>query len=102
MSNKIERLGKGKCPVIGPYIIVGMPFWCSERQKTVISKSLFPRNQWAIRCHPRHPTGFDMATGKRNASVAPSCSFYGDLLKYGGFIWDDPKKIAPPETAKAA
>lgn len=85
----MERLGKVSHPLIGSMVKVALVTWDGSRQRQDRRELLFPTDQRRITMHPKHPTGFDPETGTPAASVAPSCSFYADLCRYGQFRWPE-------------
>jgi hypothetical protein len=80
----LRRIRRGEHWLIGRFVVV--QFCAFDAGRYQWTESLFPVNQ-SRALHPRHPTGFDLVSGERNACVAPSCSFYGELCRYAGFRW---------------
>ena len=95
--SKVRRIGKGKHPFIGPYVIAEVRTVRGGDGRYIEdwTRSLYPVlqvNGFGHRpMHPRHPTGYDIETGVVNSCVSPSCSFYSDLCSYAGFRWTEPK-----------
>lgn len=87
--SSVRLIARGAHPFIGRYVIV--EFRTVEgsggRYRETWTRSLFPEEQGHLQAHHRHPSGFCVETGIRNACVSPSCSFYGDLCRYGNFRW---------------
>lgn len=91
-NEMLKRLGRGKAPIIGKYVVVEYKTWegperPGSKGRVRVNRRVFPINQWAIAKHPRHPSGYDPETGKHVACVAPSCNFYSELCRYAGFRW---------------
>lgn len=88
-AKNMRRIERGSHWAIGRYVIAETRTveGGDGRYKETWTRSLFPKNQVRHTWHPRHPTGYGVETGKVNACVSPSCSFYGALCKYGEFTW---------------
>jgi hypothetical protein len=84
----MRRIERGSHWAIGRYVVaeVRTVEGGDGRYKETWARSLFPKDQ-SRPMHRRHPTGYDMETGKANGSISPSCSFYSALCKYGEFTW---------------
>lgn len=91
--SKVRRITRGASPLIGKYVVAE----CRTvrggdgRYAEDWTRSLFPVDQSKVATHPRHPSGFCMETGARNACISPSVSFYSDLCSYAGFRWEAPR-----------
>jgi hypothetical protein len=88
-AKNMRRIERGSHWAIGRYVIAETRTveGGDGRYKETWTRSLFPKNQVRHTWHPRHPTGYGVETGKVNACVSPSCSFYSALCKYGEFTW---------------
>jgi len=84
--SEVIRHGRTTHPSLGKCVEVSFRTWEGTRGKEVWTRAVFPIDQASRQLHRRCPTGYDDA-GDRIACIAPSCSFYGSLVKFGGFRW---------------
>lgn len=80
-----ERKGRLTHPTLGK--CVRYAFRTTDNGKLKTTTAIYPVDQNGRAAHKKHPSGYDESTSKRIGCIAPSCSFYSDLCKYGQFRW---------------